>query len=85
MSVTVVNMPKRRSDSDFTDYQVLTMVRANPGINIYQLSINCEKQMRGNWSRDKVRRSIERLIARGRVTMGNGTEGGRACRKVYSV
>lgn len=85
MSVTVVNMPKRRSDSDFTDYQVLTMIRANPDLNLYQLYKNCGSQMKGDWTIGKVQGAVDRLESKGRIISSTSIEGGRACRKLCSV
>ena len=47
---------------NFTDVQVLTLIRANPGINLYQLEKKARQEMpKWPWSRGKIHKSVQRL------------------------
>ncbi len=74
---------------NFTDIQVLTLVRAYPGLNIYELTLkaNEEMGMKGecHWSNGKVHKAIERLKKSKRVQTRFIVKGGRSCQLVYAT
>lgn len=71
---------------NFTDIQVLTLVRAHPGLNLYQLQKQAEKDMwRWTWTIGKVQKAVERLKKEKKVETRLVINGGRSCQEVYST
>lgn len=69
---------------NFTDTQVLALIRQHPGLNLYRLMKQAQKDMpRWQWTIGKVQHAVERLEKAGRVEKRSTTEGGRACVLVY--
>jgi hypothetical protein len=65
---------------NFTDIQVLTLVRANPGLNLYQLRQKAEAEMsRWPWTIGKIQAAVNRLAAAQRIETESVIQGGRAC------
>lgn len=73
----------------FTDIQVLTLVRAYPGLNIYQLTKKAKKEMgmggRCNWTTGKVQKAVERLKMDRKVQTRFVVKRGRSCQEVYAT
>lgn len=60
---------------NFTDYQVLTVIRANPGSSMRELLRILKREMRQwPWSIGKVQRSVQRLEESGRIRVDRVTE-----------
>ena len=74
---------------NFTDHQVLTLVRANPGLNIYQLTKKAKEEMgmngRCNWTTGKVQKAVERLARKNKVKTRYVIRRGRRCQQVYVI
>ena len=69
---------------NFTDIQVLTLVRANPGLNLYQLQKKAEEEMpKWPWTIGKVQKAVERLKKEKKVETRFVVKGGRSCQEVY--
>ena len=69
---------------NFTDVQVLTLVRANPGLNLYQLQKKAEEEMpKWPWTIGKVQKAVERLKKEKKVETRLVVKGGRSCQEVY--
>jgi hypothetical protein len=69
---------------NLTDMQVLTLVRAHPGLNLYQLEKKAKEEMsRWDWSIGKVQKSVERLKKEHKVQTRLIINGGRSCQQVY--
>ena len=69
---------------NFTDVQVLTLVRANPGLNLYQLQKKAEEEMpKWPWTIGKVQKAVERLKKEKKVETRFVVKGGRSCQEVY--
>ena len=69
---------------NFTDVQVLTLVRANPGLNLYQLQKKAEEEMpKWSWTIGKVQKAVERLKKEKKVETRFVVKGGRSCQEVY--
>lgn len=74
---------------NFTDFQVLTLIRANPGINLYQLVEVAKTEMpRWTWTIGKVQKSVERLKRETKagqpiLTVKLKVVGGRSCLQLY--
>lgn len=65
---------------NFTDTQVLTLVRANPGLNLYQLRQKAAEEMsRWPWTIGKVQAAVKRLEEAKRIETESVIQGGRAC------
>jgi DNA-binding MarR family transcriptional regulator len=65
---------------NFTDYQVKTLVRENPGLNLYQLLGKAKEQMgRWPWTIGKIQQAVRRLENAGEVETESIVQGGRAC------
>lgn len=70
----------------FTDIQVLTLVRAHPGLNLYQLQQQAEKEMgRWPWTIGKIQKAVERLKAERKVETRSIVKGGRSCQEVFAT
>jgi len=73
----------------FTDYQVLTLVRAYPGLNIYQLTKKANEEMRMggrcNWTTGKVQKAVQRLIRANKVETKYVIRRCRTCQQVYAT
>lgn len=74
---------------NFTDYQVLTLVRAYPGLNIYQLTKKAKEEMcmdgRCNWTTGKVQKAVQRLINANKVKTTYVVRRCRTCQQVYAT
>ena len=74
---------------NFTDYQVLTLVRAYPGLNIYQLTKKAREEMgmddRCNWTTGKVQKAVQRLIRANKVKTRYVVRRCRTCQLVYAT
>ena len=74
---------------NFADLQVLTLVRAHPGLNIYELTLKANDEMGMNgechWSNGKVHKAIERLKNAKKVQTRFIVKGGRSCQLVYAT
>ncbi len=69
---------------NFTDMQVLTLVRACPGLNLYQLEKKAKEEMpRWTWTIGKIQKAVERLKKEKKVETVLKVNGGRACQEVY--
>lgn len=69
---------------NFTDVQVLTLVRAYPGLNLYQLVKKAEEEMpRWPWTIGKIQKAVERLKKDGKIETSLKINGGRACQEVF--
>ena len=69
---------------NFTDIQVLTLVRASPGLNLYQLQKKAEEEMpKWPWTIGKVQKAVERLKKEKKVETRFVVKGGRSCQEVY--
>lgn len=69
---------------NFTDMQVLTLVRNHPGLNLYQLTKKANEEMgRWNWSIGKVWRAVNRLKKAGKVETRIKQIGGKSCLEVH--
>jgi hypothetical protein len=72
---------------NFTDLQVLTLVRAHPGLNLYQLTETAKKEMNlmgeCNWTTGKIQKAVERLKKEEKVETRLVINGGRSCQEVY--
>ena len=69
---------------NFTDVQVLTLVRANPGLNLYQLQKKAEEEMpKWPWTIGKVQKAVERLKKEKKVETRFVVKGGRSCQEVF--
>ena len=68
-----------------TDAQVLTLIRAHPGSNLYQLTKLAKKVMpRWTWSVGKIQKSAQRLKMAEKICGRTKIKGGRACQQLYS-
>jgi hypothetical protein len=74
---------------NFTDYQVLTLVRAYPGLNIYQLTKKAKEEMgmdgRCNWTTGKVQKAVLRLMKTSKVETKYVVRRCRTCQQVYAT
>ena len=69
---------------NFTDVQVLTLVRASPGLNLYQLQKKAEEEMpKWPWTIGKVQKAVERLKKEKKVETRLVVKGGRSCQEVF--
>lgn len=65
---------------NFTDVQVLTLIRANPGLNLYQLEKRAKEEMaKWPWTIGKIQKAVERLEKAGKIETEKTILGGRAC------
>jgi DNA-binding PadR family transcriptional regulator len=65
---------------NFTDTQVLTLVRANPCLNLYQLRQKAEEEMgRWAWTIGKIQAAVRRLEDEGKIKTETVVHGGRSC------
>lgn len=63
-----------------SDLQVLTLVRARPGLNFYQIQKAAKESMKNwNWSIGKIEKAVRRLEESGKVETERVISGGRAC------
>jgi len=63
-----------------TDLQVLTLVKAHPGLNFYQIQQTAKKSMKKwEWSIGKIQKAVRRLEESGKVETETVISGGRAC------
>ena len=74
---------------NFTDIQVLTLVRAYSGLNIYPLTKKAKEEMgmngRCNWTTGKVQRAVERLKKDNKVKTRYEVRKWRTCQQVYAT
>ena len=74
---------------NFTDYQVLTLVRANPGLNIYQLTKKAKEEigLKGlcNWTTGKIQKAVQRLLRANKVETRYVIRSRRTCQQVYAT
>jgi len=69
---------------NFTDVQVLTLIRANPGINLYQLEKKARQEMpKWPWSRGKIHKSVQRLKQAKKIEGRIKVTGARSCQELY--
>ena len=69
---------------NFTDVQVLTLIRASPGLNLYQLQKKAEEEMpKWPWTIGKVQKAVERLKKEKKVETRFVVKGGRSCQEVF--
>jgi len=69
---------------NFTDVQILTLIRANPGINLYQLKKTAEKDMpKWSWSRGKIHKSVQRLKKELKIEGRIKINGARSCQELF--
>jgi hypothetical protein len=74
---------------NLTDTQVLILIRANPGINLYQLEKKAKLEMpRWSWSIGKIQKSVERLKRETKdgqpvLCTKLRVRRGRACQELY--
>lgn len=65
---------------NFTDIQILTLVRANPGLNLYQLRQKAEAEMsRWPWTIGKIQAAVRRLESDRKIKTESVVQGGRSC------
>jgi DNA-binding PadR family transcriptional regulator len=65
---------------NFTDLQVLALVRDNPDLNLYQLEKKAKEEMvRWPWTIGKIQKAVERLEKAGKIETESVVQGGRAC------
>ena len=65
---------------NFTDIQVLALVRAHPGLNLYQLQKQAETDMGSwPWTFGKIQKAVRRLELDKKVETESVMQGGRAC------
>jgi hypothetical protein len=73
----------------FTDTQMLTLIKANPGLNLYQLTKKAREEMgmngQCNWTTGKVQKAIERLEKQKKVGTRYVVCKQRTCRQVYPI
>ena len=82
----VVNMPKRNKSSDLTDKQVLILISDHQHQEpcIEDLLNFANKEMYGyKWDKDKIRNSINRLEAKGRILTRDVVRERKRCRVPY--
>jgi hypothetical protein len=74
---------------NFTDVQVLTLVRANPGLNVYQLTKKARAEMsiggQCTWTTGKVQKSVDRLKKEKKVETRYIVRRQRTCQEVYAT
>jgi hypothetical protein len=71
---------------NFTDIQVLALIRAHPDSNIYQLEKAARIEMpKWDWSNGKVHNAVQRLKRDKMVTTRLVINGGRSCQQVRST
>ena len=65
---------------NFTDIQVLALVRAHPGLSLYQLVKVAKKEMgKWPWTIGKIQKAVGRLERDKKVETESVVLGGRAC------
>lgn len=65
---------------NLTDYQVLTLVRENPGLSLYELLKKAQEDMKKwPWTIGKIQHAVERLAGAEKVETQSVVRGGRAC------
>jgi hypothetical protein len=73
----------------FTDVQVLTLIRAYPGLNIYQLAKKAQEEMgmggRCTWTYGKIQKAVERLKAEQKIKGRYIVRSGRSCQLLYAT
>jgi DNA-binding PadR family transcriptional regulator len=63
-----------------SDLQVLTLVKARPGMNLYEIKkAAAESMQKWKWSIGKIQKSVQRLEESGKVETERVISGGRAC------
>jgi hypothetical protein len=71
---------------NFTDVQVLMLIRSHPGKNIYQLHKLAEIEMpRWDWSYGKIQKAVQRLKKEKKVSGRIKVDGGRACQELWAT
>lgn len=71
---------------EFTDYQVLALIRDHPGSNLYQLLGHARRDMpKWEWSRGKVHKAVQRLKKEGKIEGRLKINGARSCQELYTV
>jgi len=73
---------------NFTDVQILTLIRAHPGLNVYQLAKKAQDEMsmggQCNWTTGKVQKAVERLKMEKKVETRYVVKRCRTCQEVYA-
>lgn len=71
----------------FTDLQVLNLIRAHPGLNVYQLAKKAQEEMsmdgRCTWTYGKIQKAVERLKAERKIKTRYIVRRGRSCQLLY--
>jgi hypothetical protein len=74
---------------NFTDLQVLALVRAYPYLNVYQLAKKAREEMsmggQCTWTTGKVQKSVERLKKEKKVETRYVVRRQRTCQEVYAT
>jgi hypothetical protein len=71
---------------EFTDIQVLMLIRSHPGSNIYQLNKAAPIEMpRWTWSIGKIHKSVQRLKKEKKIEGRLKINGGRSCQELYCL
>jgi hypothetical protein len=69
---------------NFTDMQVITLIKKYPGLNLYQLKKKAEEEMpKWPWTIGKIQKAVERLKKDHKIETVLKVNGGRACQEVY--
>lgn len=69
---------------NFTDTQVLTLIRTHPGSSLYGLLQNARLEMKlWPWTIGKIQKAVERLEKDAKITKTSTMKGGRACVELY--
>lgn len=71
---------------NFTDLQVLTLIKAHPGQSYQALARIAHDEMIGAWTAKKIQRAAARLQAAGKIKVVQGTVSMEVpCFKLYGV
>lgn len=69
---------------NFTDHQVLALVRAHPGSSLYGLLRQAKEEMpKWPWTIGKVQAAVTRLEREQKITKTITLKEGRACAELY--
>jgi hypothetical protein len=74
---------------NFTDVQVLTLIRAYPGLNVYELAKKAQAEMnmggRCTWTYGKIQKAVERLKAERKINGRYVVRRNRSCQLLYAT
>ncbi len=72
---------------NFTDMQILTLIRAHPGLNLYQLTKKANEELykRNNepWTIGGIQKSVQRLRKAKKIETRLKVNGGKSCLELY--